>query len=219
MPPFPAPPIPLRLLSPLEPVSTNNYQGSNDVTGFIFGLTVANYIRSGVDWPETTLFPRVAYCRVPGIRLVGVENAYTAQCALPINMLNEKIYIFMWFWIVFVAIVSSVSLCLWITRMIIAPRRKDFIKRFLRVRNVKNQRGVEMNREDLDDFIDGYLRRDGVFLIRMMALNAGEVITAEVVTKLYVDYINLGSSHDEDADHNSQEKLPLKGGKSEAQLV
>ncbi|TGZ73318.1 hypothetical protein CRM22_001587 [Opisthorchis felineus] len=169
---------------------------NENLNGFGFGLTVANHIRQGRDWPETILFPRVAYCRVPGIRLVGVENTYTAQCALPINMLNEKIYIFFWFWIMFLIAACVLSLCIWLVRMVIAPRRKDFIKRFLRIKGVLSRQGTQIARSDLDDFIDVYLRRDGVFLVRMLALNAGEVITAEIVTVLYNNYVKHIEEHE-----------------------
>ncbi|CAH8438570.1 unnamed protein product [Heterobilharzia americana] len=184
---------------------------NEDLEGFGFGLTVANHIRAGRDWPETILFPRVAYCRVPGIRLVGSENAYTAQCALPINMLNEKIYIFFWFWICFLIAASIFSLLLWLVRMIIAPRRKDFIKRFLRIKGIRSRTGTEITRADLDEFIDDYLRRDGVFLIRMLAINAGDVITSEIVMALYEHYIDNVFSVD-NTPQKSLEKEPLKDG-------
>ncbi|TGZ65051.1 hypothetical protein CRM22_006055 [Opisthorchis felineus] len=167
---------------------------SEDWSGLGFGLTVANHLRTGRDWPETTLFPRVAYCRVRGIRLVGVENAYTAQCALPVNMLNEKIYIFFWFWLVVLISASVASLVLWLIRVVFTPRRKHFIKRFLRIKiaMIRNKPRT-VSRSDIDEFVDDYLRRDGVFLIRMLALNAGEVITAEIVTELYNDYVEQHS--------------------------
>ncbi|CAH8826026.1 unnamed protein product [Trichobilharzia szidati] len=184
---------------------------NEDLEGFGFGLTVANHIRAGRDWPETILFPRVAYCRVPGIRLVGAENAYTAQCALPINMLNEKIYIFFWFWICFLIAASIFSLVLWLIRMVIAPRRKDFIKRFLRIKGIRSRSGAEITRADLDEFIDDYLRRDGVFLIRMLAINAGDVITSEIVMALYEHYIDNIYSVD-NSPQKSLEKEPLKEG-------
>ncbi|KAA3678591.1 innexin [Paragonimus westermani] len=194
-------------------VSTVSTESEN-FNGFGFGLTVANHIRSGRDWPETMLFPRVAYCRVPGIRLVGVENTYTAQCALPINMLNEKIYIFFWFWIVFLIVASCISLILWLVRMVIAPKRKDFIKRFLRIKGVLSRAThQQISRSDLDDFIDEYLRRDGVFLVRMLALNAGEVITAEIVTVLYKDYLAHVDQHENGSTSVEDEKAALADGK------
>ncbi|KAF7261850.1 hypothetical protein EG68_00805 [Paragonimus skrjabini miyazakii] len=198
-----------------DPKAVSTFSNENEnFNGFGFGLTVANHIRSGRDWPETMLFPRVAYCRVPGIRLVGVENTYTAQCALPINMLNEKIYIFFWFWIVFLIVASCISLILWLVRMVIAPKRKDFIKRFLRVKGVLSRAThQQISRSDLDDFIDEYLRRDGVFLIRMLALNAGEVITAEIVTVLYKDYLAHLDQHENGSTSVEDEKAALADGK------
>ncbi|CAH8440360.1 unnamed protein product [Heterobilharzia americana] len=191
-------------------VSTISYAENEDVEGYGFGLTVVNHIRAGRDWPETLLFPRVAYCRVPGIRLVGVKNSYTAQCALPINMLNEKIYIFFWFWIVFLLITCILSLILWLIRLILAPKRKDFIKRYLRLKGVTSPKGGELKRGDLDEFIDSYLRPDGVFIIRMLAINAGEVITAEIVTELYhnfIDHYNQSHPPEKEDDPLTKEKI------------
>ncbi|CAH8442474.1 Innexin inx2, variant 3 [Schistosoma haematobium] len=167
-----------------------SYSENENVEGYGFGLTVVNHIRSGRDWPETMLFPRVAYCRVPGIRLVGVKNSYTAQCALPINMLNEKIYIFFWFWIVFLLIICILSLLLWLTRMILASKRKNFIKRYLRLKGIHSLKGDELKQSDLDEFIDKYLRADGVFIIRMLTINSGDIITGDIVTELYNNFIN-----------------------------
>ncbi|CAH8826017.1 unnamed protein product [Trichobilharzia szidati] len=191
-------------------VSTVPFSENENVEGYGFGLTVVNHIRAGRDWPETLLFPRVAYCRVPGIRLVGVKNAYTAQCALPINMLNEKIYIFFWFWIVFLMITCIFSLILWLVRLILAPKRKDFIKRYLRLKGVTTANGDAIKREDLDEFTDNYLRPDGVFIIRMLALNAGDVITGEIVTEMYRNFIDHYAK-----EHHPPEKEqePLDKGK------
>lgn len=160
--------------------------------GYSFGWAIAKYIQSGQEWPETLLFPRVSYCRVPSIRLVGGENAYTAQCALPINMLNEKLYIFLWFWIVFLVIVTAISLTLWIIRMISPFRRYRYIARFLRVCRVEDEakQRVEPRGKmtQLQHFVDAHLRQDGVFLIRMLAINAGDVLAADVVGVMWKNY-------------------------------
>lgn len=154
--------------------------------GLSFGWAVAHYIRSGREWSQTLLFPRVAYCRVPSIRLVGGENAYTAQCALPINMLNEKLYVFLWFWIIFLLVMAVGSLVLWLMRTASPFHRHRYMFRFLRV-----SCSHEDDRQELKDaamlkrFVDNYLRQDGVFLVRMVAINVGHVIAADVVGVLW----------------------------------
>ncbi|EUB63810.1 Innexin unc-7 [Echinococcus granulosus] len=168
------------------------YLSEKSEHGYSFGWAIASYIRSGQEWPETLLFPRVAYCRVPSIRLVGGENAYTAQCTLPINMLNEKIYIFLWFWVLFLLITSLLSLLLWIIRATSPFRRYRYIARFLRVCKVdeeaKRPTEPRSRKTQLQNFVDDYLRQDGVFLVRMLAINAGEVLAADVVGLIWQDY-------------------------------
>ncbi|VDL95133.1 unnamed protein product [Schistocephalus solidus] len=157
--------------------------------GYAFGWTILNYIRTGREWPHTLLFPRVAYCRVPGIRTVGGDNAYTAQCALPINMLNEKLYIFLWFWICFLLTITCGSLLLWLLRIASPFHRRRFVRRYLRAH--KLQTPTESGPSSLlDEFVDTYLRRDGIFLVRMIAINAGHVVASEVVTVLWKNYLH-----------------------------
>ncbi|VDM21899.1 unnamed protein product [Hydatigera taeniaeformis] len=179
---------------PVDPLLQETMQQSSGKGehGYSFGWAIASYIRSGQEWPETLLFPRVAYCRVPSIRLVGGENAYTAQCTLPINMLNEKIYIFLWFWILFLLITSLLSLFLWIIRITSPFRRYRYIARFLRVCKIgeeaKRPTGPRSRKTQLENFVDDYLRQDGVFLVRMLAINAGEVLAADVVGLVWNHY-------------------------------
>lgn len=40
----------------------------------------------------------------------------------------------------------------------------------------------------LQNFVDDYLRQDGVFLIRMLAINAGDVLAADVVGLVWQNY-------------------------------
>lgn len=67
------------------------------------------------DWPltyspMTRLFPRVTKCEFfqygPS---AGIER-FDTMCLLPVNILSEKVYMFLWFWFYFLALSSSLVL-------------------------------------------------------------------------------------------------------------
>ncbi|KAL3307502.1 Innexin inx2 [Cichlidogyrus casuarinus] len=92
-------------------------------------------------------------------------------------MLNEKLYIFLWFWTCMVVVCTALSIPTWILRMTMQKNRTNFIKKFIKLR-----RQVEhSDKDDIHHFINEFLRHDGVFLLRMISLNAGDVITADIV--------------------------------------
>jgi hypothetical protein len=71
-----------------------------------FGADIVRNLADNVDWTEESyvVFPRVTICefKARGQDMVNV-HPYTVQCVLPINLYNEKIYVFLWFWMIFVA--------------------------------------------------------------------------------------------------------------------
>ncbi|XP_013773578.1 innexin inx2-like [Limulus polyphemus] len=78
-----------------------------------FGPDVVRYVD---DDPENRLdpmvrvFPRVTKCTFHRYGSSGDVQKHDALCLIPLNILNEKIYIFMWFWFVILAILSGLGL-------------------------------------------------------------------------------------------------------------
>jgi len=76
-----------------------------------FGADIVRSMVDNVDWSEDSYvaFPRVTLCdfKVRGQDMANVHR-YTVQCVLPINIYNEKIYVFLWFWMLFVAFASII---------------------------------------------------------------------------------------------------------------
>jgi len=64
------------------------------------------------------------------VRRLGAVHRYTIQCVLPINLFNEKIYLFLWFWTVLVAIVTCISALSWLLN-IIYIKRKNYVRRYV----------------------------------------------------------------------------------------
>lgn len=62
--------------------------------------------------PMIRVFPRLTKCTFHRYGSSGDIMKYDAMCILPINIINEKIYIFLWFWFYFLAVISSLA-CLY----------------------------------------------------------------------------------------------------------
>lgn len=60
--------------------------------------------------PMDLVFPKVAKCTFRKHGPSGTIQNYDGLCVLPINIINEKIYVFLWFWFVFLAVVTAMTL-------------------------------------------------------------------------------------------------------------
>lgn len=60
--------------------------------------------------PMVKVFPRLTKCTFHMYGSSGDVQKHDAMCILPINIINEKIYVFMWFWFVVLAIVSGLTI-------------------------------------------------------------------------------------------------------------
>ncbi len=140
-------------------------------------------MRSGYDWHQSpgVTFPRVTMCDF-NVRRLGNLHRYTVQCTLPINMYNEKIYMFLWFWMLFVAIITAISLVTWLLRACMRTDRIRYVQNHLRMAN-----RLETNDDAraCEKFVKSYLRPDGVFLLRLIGHNTNQITVTEVVSALW----------------------------------
>lgn len=60
--------------------------------------------------PMVSVFPRVTKCTFHKFGPSGSLQTHDALCVLALNILNEKIYIFLWFWFIILAIISGMAL-------------------------------------------------------------------------------------------------------------
>lgn len=60
--------------------------------------------------PMVRVFPRMTKCTFHRYGSSGDVQKHDAMCLIPINILNEKIYIFLWFWFIILAVLSALEL-------------------------------------------------------------------------------------------------------------
>ena len=58
------------------------------------------------------LFPTEVSCSIPVVGAAGENQEHNGICVLTQNIINEKIYLLLWFWFVFLSLWSVVSLFL-----------------------------------------------------------------------------------------------------------
>ena len=56
------------------------------------------------------VFPKVVKCSMSYHGVSGNIENNSGMCTLPINIINEKIYLVLWLWFTFLACISAISL-------------------------------------------------------------------------------------------------------------
>lgn len=56
------------------------------------------YIKINICMLQIEVFPRVTKCTFHKFGASGTIQKHDALCVLALNILNEKIFIFLWFW-------------------------------------------------------------------------------------------------------------------------
>ena len=131
--------------------------------------TTGSGLIRGQDWLHSERFPRVTLCEFE-VRHQSRVHQYVVQCALTINLFNEKLFIFVWFWYVFLALITTVNSLRWLFRSLYWPGHVQYLRKQLRAFDAtQREAGI------LGKFAENYLRRDGMFIVRLIGMNMGEV--------------------------------------------
>ncbi|CAI2735375.1 unnamed protein product [Schistosoma spindalis] len=153
----------------------------NDST--FYGFRVLYDLLKGREWFHSGNFPRVTFCDFEAKKL-GKNHKYTLQCVLPLNMFLEKIYIFLWFWHCLVGIITLSSFIIWFYRMGSSKCRIKFIRKYLKIMSVMR----DTDKAATSKFVENYLRPDGVFLIRLISINVGDLMAGDLTCELWHIY-------------------------------
>lgn len=97
------------------------------------------------DWDRwnrvsSSVFPKIAKCEVLKFGGSGTANVMDNLCILPLNILNEKIFVFLWAWFLLMALMSGLNLLCRLAMICSRYLREQMIRsqlRFMTKRHVK----------------------------------------------------------------------------------
>ncbi|XP_064102132.1 innexin shaking-B-like [Palaemon carinicauda] len=145
-------------------------------TFLTFGLDVIKFMEDDqevrVD-PMIFVFPRMTKCSFSKFGTSGELERYDSLCILPINIVNEKIYIFLWFWFLLLVFLTFFVL-LYRLMIILSPRMRAYLL-CLRFRLI--------NKEVINTIVRKSKMGDW-FLFYMLGQNVDTLIFKEVMHEL-----------------------------------
>ncbi|TKR63111.1 hypothetical protein L596_026986 [Steinernema carpocapsae] len=143
---------------------------------------------------QSPLFPLESYCTL-AVKEGGVNEPTTTrtmQCVLPWNMINEKIYIFLWFWILFVFSMALVSAVVTTAFFALPPLRRHAIYALLQTAPMVGE--DTFNKYAIHVFVTKIVRADGLLLLNLIRERSGDIIASQVAYEIWGHIMN------EDAD-------------------
>ncbi|KAL4217047.1 hypothetical protein ACF0H5_023503 [Mactra antiquata] len=156
-------------------------------TGFnLYGYEYIHALSTGALIKESPRFPRITLCDFEIRQLQNVQR-WTVQCVLPINLFNEKVFLFMWFWFVFIAFISCCSFIKWMYKVMFKSYAYSFVKKYL----ILTDPNLELSSADkklLRRFAEQYLRKDGCYVTWMIGHNSTDLVVIDLIQKLWSDY-------------------------------
>ncbi|CAF0991758.1 unnamed protein product [Rotaria magnacalcarata] len=100
------------------------------------GFTILEALYNGRGWDyQSRYFPKVTLCdfQIREANALPIAHTYTVMCVLPINLFNQQIFTFLWFWFVVVILFTIYDLLIWTYRLFL--RREVYLIGRLKIMN------------------------------------------------------------------------------------
>lgn len=152
----------------------------------LYGVEVARDLLTGKLVRVSSPFPKSTLCSFTVQNFGESAHNHAVQCVLPINRFNEKIYLFLWFWLAFISLCTFVSILslIWNTTQ---KERVQFLEASIKMKPGYNYRSEDDN-NCIHAFATQYLKQDGVLTLRLLGKNVNEVILCDILMELYTTF-------------------------------
>uniref|UniRef100_A0A0B6ZMB5 Innexin n=1 Tax=Arion vulgaris TaxID=1028688 RepID=A0A0B6ZMB5_9EUPU len=124
---------------------------------------------------------------------------------MTLNLLLEKMFAIEWFWLAFLLTMSLINMISWAVKIKPPCSTILFSKKYMKVLKYYyttdttggNKSSLSYSLEEfgssLKGFTEDYLKSDGVFVLRLLELNASRVVVSDVVGHLWSHYLIMNS--------------------------
>jgi len=150
--------------------------------------------------PMAVVFPKVTKCTFNKYGPSGTIEKKDGLCVLPQNIINEKMFIFIWFWLVFLAVVTGLYLIF---------RLSTFLSQQTRIGLIRIHGGTSCRRSDVEAILEPasltYFEKLGDwFLLQLICKNLNILLVNDLIRHLNkaeegsnanIDTLNLLPDH------------------------
>lgn len=149
-----------------------------------YGADVLSY--TGMEYedrpdPMAKVFPKVTKCTFHLYGPSGSVQLKDGLCVLPLNIINEKIFIMIWFWMIFVASVTGIFLIYRLATLVAIQ---------LRVFLITQSGGKSVKRSDVESILEpaslSYFQKIGDwFLLKLICVNLHPLLVNDLIRQLH----------------------------------
>jgi len=147
-----------------------------------WGLKLARDACAGKQWEQGGYFPRNAYCNFSQLSDPALPKERMAQCALMINMINEKLFAIAYIWFIVVFLCTLVDLVWTLFYYISGYGSAKFAKGYLKLMDNSDELKTD---DDVRRFVYYSLGHDGLLLFRFIENHAGGMVAGEIACKYF----------------------------------
>jgi innexin len=123
----------------------------------------------------------------------NISHRYTIECVLPINLFNQQIFVFLWFWYFLLLVWNISGFFIWLSRSLPLKSTNWISRRIslsLNLSKSPSMQEINQQKRILDHFINVYLEPDGLFLVRLISINTNDYVATDLIHKLWIKHLS-----------------------------
>nr|QIC55131.1 innexin 7 [Lymnaea stagnalis] len=166
-----------------------------------FGYDILRTFTETGEWVDEVNFPRMSLCDFKIHHLANV-NTFTVQCVLSVNIFLEKMFLVLWFCLVFMLAANTFSLVKWSFQLLSERRITEFMTKYTGMIFPDTSEN-NVSEKDLKHLVRRYLKADGVFVVKMVESNTTDMLTLDLIRQIWLYYSKNRTVEPGVADRNS----------------